>query len=137
MSTTPSSTPTPEPDDAWLETILRQPSPTRHGPESADADAFTARVLAALPPPAASQRRAAQRRRTIVLLAAVALGCATAWILGGPAMMESLRETTHLAQTDGAHLHAIETGVVYGLAGISSVAMVWVFARRDLRRLFQ
>jgi hypothetical protein len=139
MSNAPSSSPTPDPEDAWLEKLLRQPAaePPPATPPRRDSAAFADRVLAALPPPAAATRRTSRRRRTLLLIAATLLGVGVAWLCGGAAMIESMQETAQLAQAASARLQGAESEVVHVLAGVSALAMLWFLSRRDLRQLFQ
>ncbi|MBE2214703.1 MAG: hypothetical protein IAE82_12600 [Opitutaceae bacterium] len=139
MSHTPSTPPTPDPEDPWLEKILREPAPTPRGTDdtrTAGAAAFTDRVLAALPPPTAATRRATRRRRALLLAGATALGCGVAWLCGGAAVLDSLNEAEQVIRSAGAQFQGSERAAMHVLAGLSAVAMLWFFGRRDLRRLF-
>lgn len=139
MSTTPASSPTPDPEDAWLEKILRQPAaePLPSTPPRHDSAAFAERVMAALPPPTGVTQRTRHRRRTLLLLGATALGGGVAWLCGGAAIIESMHETARLAQAAGARLQTSETETMHVLAAVSALVMLWFLGLRNLRQLFQ
>jgi hypothetical protein len=107
-----SSDSTSDPEDAWLEKLLRRDEPAAaSAARDDDSTAFTARVLAALPPPPAAVRRRAGRQRAFVIGGATALGAIIAWLCGGEAMVESLHEVMQVAQSAPSWLQAAESVV--------------------------
>jgi len=131
--------PTPDPEDAWLEKILRQPpASTPSTPAGADdAAAFTARVLASLPPATAQVRRATRRRRAGLIAGAALLGSIVAWLGGGDAFRASVDAVASLTQTAGMHASQTDGWIVHTLAGVSAVAMFVLLGRRGFRRLIR
>lgn len=129
----PTSTP-PESDDAWIEKLLRERSTQPPGPHD-DANAFSARVLAALPPPAAGTVRRANARRTLSIALGAALGAAAVAAFGGESMLEAVRATSQLAAQATDHIQQPSTVLNHVLAGLSFLVMMFVALRRGWRRL--
>lgn len=132
---TPHSTTPGVPDDAWLEALLREDRGTST-PECAAAEAFTARVLAALPPDPAGIRRATRRRRLRLVLIGSLLGAFIAWILGGAALAQSAREITALASAAAAQNGTGFSPTTTICVGLSAFAMLLLAGRGTWRRLF-
>jgi hypothetical protein len=91
-----------DPDDTWLDMALRPPTPPPSPAIGRDTDAFTRRVLAALPPPHTAAARSEQRRR-LLLAGALVVGCGLAGVLAGPGLLDATSALgAKLSQMDGA-----------------------------------
>jgi hypothetical protein len=121
-------------DDSWLDMALRPPTPPPSPDAGRDAEAFTRRVLAALPPPHTAAARSEQRRR-LLLAGALVVGCGLAGVLAGPGLMDAARAlAAKLSQMDGVllpHLVSEIPLLAWSIASVflGALAGWWAWAR--------
>ena len=136
MHATPS--PTPDPEDAWLEDLLRRDDSTSHNSPEAKASAqFTERVLAALPPSPTGLRRARNRHRLLLIGGAALAGALAAWWFGGPGLAMAWQELLLAGPALADGLRQPDSSLASSIAvGASVLLMLLLAGRGTLRRLF-
>ncbi len=124
-----------ENNDPWLDDLLRATPPSVR-PASSDADAFTARVMEALPPPTAQVIRREQRQRRLVIGLGAAFGCALALVAGGSSLPSSLSELASLLSLATDPLGPAYPATIATLAAFSGVVALVLVSGGSVRRLF-